>query len=81
MCNNGPTCKNHDWDKRSPIVKVCSRDRNCVNHDWSRVDRHNSPFRIVCKQGASCKNHDWSKRSPMHSLKAKLKKQVRTRKI
>jgi len=77
VCENGPTCKNHDWDHRSPIVKVCKKDHNCPNHDWYHTDRTNSPFRVVCKFGPGCKNHDWSRRSPMHRLALKCAKRKR----
>lgn len=68
VCKNGPDCDNHDWNKRSPIIKVCSRDEYCVNHDWSHVDKKNSPFRVVCTTGPSCKDHDWNGRSPMAAI-------------
>lgn len=67
VCKNGPTCKNHDWDERSPIIKVCKRDEKCANHDWKNVDRKTSPFKIVCLKGPGCKNHNWGERSPMVS--------------
>jgi hypothetical protein len=75
VCKNGPNCDNHDWNKRSPIVKICTRDKECVNHDWSHVDRKNSPFKVVCKNGPGCQNHDWNGRSPMaRKLKTKRPK-------
>jgi hypothetical protein len=68
VCQNGPSCQNHDWDKKSPIVKVCRRDEKCVNHDWKNVDRESSPFKVVCQKGPGCKNHNWGDRSPMVSM-------------
>lgn len=77
VCTNGPGCKNHDWNHRSPIVKVCKKDHNCSKHDWFHYDRTNSPFQVVCKRGPGCKNHDWDKRSPMHALKLKCDKRTK----
>lgn len=76
VCLNGVKCKNHDWDRRSPIVKVCTRGPNCDNHDWNHVDRQDSPFRVVCRRGPNCMNHDWDHRSPMRKL---AKRNIRTR--
>jgi hypothetical protein len=48
ICKNGPGCDNHDWDKRAPVKKVCTRDEMCPNHDWSRVDKKESPYKVIC---------------------------------
>lgn len=80
VCKNGPNCVNHDWDKRSPIIKVCTRDINCVNHDWRHVDRHNSPFKVICKKGPACLNHAWNNRSPMQRRLRVLKTKCKTEK-
>ncbi len=75
VCKNGPHCVNHDWDRRSPIVKVCTHLGYCDNHDWRHVDRQTSPFKVICKKGPGCANHNWSGRSPMHRLKPKVKRE------
>ena len=77
MCKNGIKCKNHDWDIRSPIVKVCTKGPHCDNHDWKSVDKQDSPFQVVCKRGPSCEKHDWDHRSPMHSKLMQRSKRTR----
>ena len=74
VCKIGPNCVNHDWDRKSPIVKVCTHLGFCENHDWRHVDRQTSPFKVICKKGPGCANHNWSGRSPMHRLKPKVKR-------
>ena len=77
VCKNGPMCKNHNWDKKSPIIKVCSKgDSSCVNHDWSHVDRNNSPFKVICKRGPGCQNHNWNNSSPMARLLPKKRPRI-----
>jgi hypothetical protein len=66
VCKNGHKCKNHDWDDRAPIRKLCTRTEGCFNHDWKFKDRSDSPYRLICSNGSKCTKHDWfSKRSPL----------------
>lgn len=80
VCKNGPDCHNHNWDRRSPIVKVCTRDDKCPNHDWTRVDRVDSPYRMRCSNGAACNNHEWGRRSPMRNLVREPRRKIKVTK-
>lgn len=73
VCKNGPGCVNHDWNRRSPMVKVCTRDEKCPNHDWTHVDRKDSPYRLR-STNIDSKNYDFKGRSPMRGQLKPMKK-------